>query len=155
MEKKYIKTRMKIEDIQSNLDELPTIRFEKNITFTTISSIINHAIDNNYRTDNKTYCSKTNRLQCRSSTKRGIADLYRLCKYYIPDVTLKQVVNYMKNRPSTQYGYCCTTNQDVFKNSSIGTMNWSQGTDIESYKCSRNDPSIRLKTRKRVFIEND
>jgi hypothetical protein len=152
MAKKYIKQRMRIEDIQANLDELPPIKFKGNVTYKTIRGIINKAIDNNYHTDNRTYCSKTGRLQCYSHRRRGIADLYRLCKYYIPDVTLQQVVNHMKHRKHTAYGYCFTTNQDVFRHTEQESHNWSLQT-LEPIKCERNDPAIRLKNRKRVYIE--
>lgn len=147
MGKKFIKTRMKIEDIQANLDTLPTIKF-KDCSYSNIDDILKKILNNNYTIDNSTYYSKNNRKQCNQFSSRGIADIYRLCKYYFPETTLKEVVDSLQKR-TLNYGYCFTTNQDVFKDSYKDNM-WKVG-NIEADK---KDPSIRLKNRKRVYIES-
>lgn len=154
MDKKCIKQRMKLSDIQANLDTLKPIHFNLNekYNFKDITDILKFATNSSYNINNTTYMGK--RKQCPRQRKRGISDLYRLCKYYFPETTLENVVKAIKST-SMQRSYCCTTNQDVFR-----YYNDKFDDDESHYQYTRvmavkNDPSIRLKTRKRVYIDYD
>lgn len=148
MEKKY--TKMKLKEIQENLDTLKTLKFSKNKSFNNITEVLDFACINDYHTDNSTMLSNSNKkIQCNSNRMRGISDLYRISKYYFPDTKLDDIVKYIKSRPF-QYLYCYTTNQDVFRHTK---MNKDDNYIYGRVVADKNNPSIRLKNRKRVYID--
>lgn len=147
MEKRYSDRRMKIEDIQKNLDTLKPLKFSNDKKeFKNIEEIIRFACQRDFLIDNST--KQGNRLQCSRVKSRGIADLYRICKNYFPNTTLKDVVKTVEKIPMS-YHYCHTTNQDVYRTSDKGDYTIAY-TGVDSIK---SDPAIRLKNRRRVYIE--
>lgn len=139
---------MKIEDIQANLDSLKTLKFKENKEFKNLREVIDFAIVRDYRVDNSTMYSKAkSKIQCLNK-QRGIADLYRIGRHYFPNTKLNDVIEVIKEKP-VYYHYCYTTNQDVFlENNEDYSSDYSDGISSD-----KRDPSIRLKNRKRVYIE--
>jgi len=148
------KPRMKLSDIQANLDTLKPIHFNLNekYNFKDINEVLRFATNSSYLVDNTTYIQ--GRQQCYRQRRRGIADLYRLCKYYFPQTTLEDVVEAVKSIPM-QRNYCWTTNQDVFRYYRENYDDDESQYQHTNIKAIKNDPSIRLKTRKRVYIDYD
>lgn len=140
---------MKLKEIQENLDTLKTLKFSKNKSFNNITEVLDFACLNDYNTDNSTTFSNSNKIQCPKTRMRGISDLYRICKHYFPNTKLDDILKYIKSKPF-QYHYCYTTNQDVFRR--VNSTNDST-TTYGQVVADKNNPSIRLKNRKRVYID--
>lgn len=132
--------KLKIEEIEKDLQSQKVLKFKTKSDFKGIKSIIQYACDNGI--DNSTYF-ENGRKQCDRNAKRGIADLYRICRYYLPKTELKEVVDTLSKMNISQ-SYCCTTNQDVYK---------LYANNVRHY-CDRYNPRIRLKNFKKVQIES-
>lgn len=101
---------MKLAELELDLQKLKLIKFRI-------------AFNENYRPKNikeciyrilageTTYMAISGNRQCPRFRSRGISDIYRLCKFYFPNITLKTVLTNLKGKGHTQ---CLTTNQTVF-----------------------------------------
>ncbi len=141
---------MKLKEIQENLDTLKTLKFSENKTFNNITEVLDFACLSNYHINNSTMLSNSKKkIQCPQGRMRGISDLYRISKHYFPNTQLNDVLDYIKSKPF-HHLYCYTTNQDVFRH----TPGQKDSTYVYGSTLSdKNNPSIRLKNRKRVYID--
>lgn len=98
-----------LNDIEEDLKTLKPINFKTlNFNPKSIKDVISNLLDN---------CAATyigSRIQCEGGRSRGIADIYRLCRYYFPNTTLQEVIKAVEKRDNS---FCCTTNQTVFNGS--------------------------------------
>jgi len=124
-----------LEEVEEDLKTLKPIRF-KTLDFN--PKTIKNVLDNLLINKAATY-SVEGRIQCEGKRSRGVADMYRLCRYYFPEVTLKQVYKALRSR-TIGCSFCYTTNQDVYNT---------------SYNANyRSSPAkIRLSNRKAVRID--
>lgn len=98
---------MKIEEIEKELDKLKPLKFNnKKALPKSYEECIDRVIQGE-----ATFMNSDIYPQCHSSKMRGIADIYRTCKHYFPNVKLKNIVQHARKKP---HQFCCTTNQTVF-----------------------------------------
>lgn len=100
---------MKLKEIEEKLNKLKLIKFKGDIKFNNIREVLKRACKNCYEDDEITY-TITGHYQCGKGKNRGLRDLYRLCKYYFPKLTLKEFL------PQTKFllhSFCNETYQTV------------------------------------------
>ncbi len=130
--------KMKIEDIQANLDELPLIKFRGDKKYNDYEEVLTEAM-----LGKTTLMVHNNNVQCGPHRLRGFADLYRLTRYYFPKTSLKQIIEFAKSEYRCNLSECAETNQTVCY---MPTNNY-QGSKLK-------DITVRLKNRKKVYIES-
>lgn len=131
---------MKIQEIQTDLERLSKIKFNKKVEtdkFKNYKQVIDQAVIQG----NSTVMDHGKGYQCPPGRKRGIADLFRLCKYYFPETKLCDITKYMQNTKFAA-SFCGTTNQTVYRNANMPY----------SYRGQTKTPYIRLKNRNKVQI---
>lgn len=98
---------MKIEEIEKILDKkYKPLRF-KGVTPKTYAAAIQLAIDGQ-----ATYLNSDKTPQCPKDRMRGVRDIYRICKYYFPEIKLKTVLE--KLQPQV-HSFCNETKQSVYQ----------------------------------------
>lgn len=123
---------MKIEEIQKELDKLPTLKFHKNKP---IPKNEKEALDRILGGE-ATFMNSERYAQCANYRMRGINNIYRLVKNYYPDITLKYILTELNHKAPS---FCDQTNQHVYTTNSYGT------------KISK--PYVRLAGRKKVQVD--
>jgi len=135
-----VKTKMKIEDIEADLDELSLIKLRGNKKYSNFKEVLNDAL-----LGKSTIMVHNGNTQCGSNRARGFADLYRLTKYYFPKTSLKQIINFVNSEYSCNLQQCYETNQ---------TVCYKIYHNYRGNKLKENEIIVRLKNRKKVFIES-
>lgn len=132
---------MKIEEIEANLKSQKPLKFKNKSEFKDLDELIKFTCSANK--NNETYFVHNNRKQCENGRLRGIGDIYRITQHYLPNISLKEIVDKLSKMDISQ-SYCCTTNQDVF---------YIRANNVRNY-CNKHNPKIRLKNFKKVQIES-
>jgi hypothetical protein len=125
------------EKIQKELDTCKPLRFAKNYKPKNVEDVVIRACSGF-----PTYYVESGKTQCDSDRLRGIADIYRIAKYYFKDATLKEIRDIIKDTSNINELYCTTTNQTVhhinhhyvhkYKHTYIRLKNWRKNVRIES-----------------------
>jgi len=97
-------------EVEEHLKTLKPIKFKGDYEFKNIAEVIKkllHKCTDTYSLENK--------LQCQGYKSRGLCDIYRICKFYIPTCTLEDVYKVvMKKTMLLRSTFCNETNQTVF-----------------------------------------
>jgi hypothetical protein len=112
-----------LEEVEEDLLKLKhfNLKFKGDLKFNSYEEVILYASTkiihpyNNISRLPKTYY-ENNQLQCECTIGRGISDLWRICKYYFPNVKLQQIIDYIDQNNSIFFiQYCNTTLQTVIR----------------------------------------
>jgi hypothetical protein len=88
-----------------------------------------------------------NRKQCRDGARRSAGDIYRIAKYYDPDIDIFSVMRILYNMATSDKvssGYCSTIHKRVFHRSEYGI--YLSGT------CITDELSLVLKNWKNIGL---
>lgn len=126
---------MEHKELQEKLNECKLLCFRKGISPTSLYNCLVLAIEGE-----PTYYADTKRLQCESYRSRGFADLYRICKYYYPNLTVKELTTTLNTVSSLHKFFCGDTAQDVFNINPYG----SKDTIIRTRTSSRKTKTVEI-----------
>jgi len=102
---------MKIELIEEKLNKQKPLKF-KGYVPTNLNDAITKIINGK-----ETFTDlRKKRPQCSKNRYRGVTDIYKLCKYYFPDTSLRKILANLDKRYRT---YCSTTYQSVYRPGSV------------------------------------
>jgi hypothetical protein len=107
MTKNDVKT---IDDLELYYNKVRKIRFDKKIEIKSIQDIFKHTIEPDIP-NQETFFVK-GRLQCEDNRDRSLDDVIKLCKFYFPKSTIKEILSEIYKfeeqfvRGGFHYGYC-------------------------------------------------
>jgi len=137
MKKSEVKTK---EDLENYYNTCRKIKFRKDTEVPkTIRSILKRILDYQDGESEATVFSREGH-HCHKNKSRSLDDIIRICKYYFPKHTVKQIIKGILDYQDTfdykfYFGWCPNIRKTNFRGIGFYSANFGQHNRYSSFKC--------------------